>query len=878
MHHFQVVISHLIPKDQASTFLVPDTDFPSDWALRLFQACQSEAASSSTDFFTSFLAAPPPLLWAETWCLWEAARFCVTSRLRTPFGSPTHLFETIERAVVSVAKLAKGAGPDPHQGVVLRRATNLLSMVDFLEKQVYNAYEGSHLLASCSPQAVGFFRGNRKVCEDWFARVRQPLLLASLACNMGPLSIFHGTQKLKEIATLVQKNLELGKVLKELERCLPCIIHILARYGTSDTIAGIHIWLKSLLVELQQKHFLFPWLEAALLCSRGNFERGADHFLKLVTQMLGSKSVRMEHDIFQLASTLITTSYVELHDWAGLSSWPSVLEEARTIYPSVENGCDPNFLRALMTFETQGSQAAQELLRSSQVLEVGSNVGYHMTWLSCEQQHLSSLVRLSSLQGTSVIQSDLHRTSSVLISILQDSHHLLPAQIQETLLLLSATDLLEELAGKGGARIQARQPQITSDTFSSLSQPTAYLISKFDEIGGLFRGASQSPSVSRYLGLIVARTQGNLRFAEHLVSKTELAHLPLEFLLEQAQIKLFRGEHTEVLRIIAEILRPADHLHRAHFLPVNEVKSIALLTASWLVSGEKLADAVVLGELSPLLSGLREDSSLDPRASHATLVESLLVFSAHEAPGFGRAWFKLASWVYRQGWELLDRLRLGKAADILTSSENARLLELVGPTSTSRTPESVVDDLYSAFRGVLVDDTKEETLPTLRSQILRLAPQTQVIIEDILEVLEKVRDRLLSYYSRAIEGYFRFLAIGSSTASAFSDLLAESYDQDSEECTLVTASLRILRLLVKYGVHLQKPLSNGIEKSSALCWQDIAPQLFARLGHPEEFVRKKLTEIICKISAVAPESVAYPTLVATFGLLLLPSSSVCLPA
>jgi len=466
----------------------------------------------------------------------------------------------------------------------------------------------------------------------------------------------------------------------------------------------------------------------------------------------------------------------------------------------------------------------------------------------------------------------------VLISILQDSHHLLPAQIQETLLLLSATDLLEELARKGGARIQARQPQITSDTFSSLSQPTAYLISKFDEIGGLFRGASQSPSVSRYLGLIVARTQGNLRFAEHLVSKTELAHLPLEFLLEQAQIKLFRGEHTEVLRIIAEILRPADHLHRAHFLPVNEVKSIALLTASWLVSGEKLADAVVLGELSPLLSGLREDSSLDPRASHVTLVESLLVFSAHEAPGFGRAWFKLASWVYRQGWELLDRLRLGKAADILTSSENARLLELVGPTSTSRTPESVVDDLYSAFRGVLVDDTKEETLPTLRSQILRLAPQTQVIIEDILEVLEKVRDRLLSYYSRAIEGYFRFLAIGSSTASAFSDLLAESYDQDSEECTLVTASLRILRLLVKYGVHLQKPLSNGIEKSSALCWQDIAPQLFARLGHPEEFVRKKLTEIICKISAVAPESVAYPTLVATFGLLLLPSSSVCLPA
>jgi hypothetical protein len=39
------------------------------------------------------------------WALWECARFCINSRLKTPFGGAVQTFENIERLAVQVASL-----------------------------------------------------------------------------------------------------------------------------------------------------------------------------------------------------------------------------------------------------------------------------------------------------------------------------------------------------------------------------------------------------------------------------------------------------------------------------------------------------------------------------------------------------------------------------------------------------------------------------------------------------------------------------------------------------------------------------------------------------------------------------------------------------
>lgn len=100
----------------------------------------------------------------------------------------------------------------------LDKGLNLILFVDFLEKQVehhpsftfefgslssllfspypkvYNAYEGSLAIAPSPKNSTVFFRANRKVCEDWFSRVRPQLLVASLSCNAGPSLYYYGMQ------------------------------------------------------------------------------------------------------------------------------------------------------------------------------------------------------------------------------------------------------------------------------------------------------------------------------------------------------------------------------------------------------------------------------------------------------------------------------------------------------------------------------------------------------------------------------------------------------------------------------------------------------------------------------------------------------------
>lgn len=270
-------------------------------------------------------------------------------------------------------------------------------------------------------------------------------------------------------------------------------------------------------------------------------------------------------------------------------------------------------------------------------------------------------------------------------------------------------------------------------------------------------------------------------------------------------------------------------------------------------------------------------------------MENCYLSAVQEAPLLGRPWFKLASWCYRQGRELLDRSREGKPTEVLTAPE---LLQLDGILSTAglTNPKQLIEDLYAVFRRMILDDGgQEEESLTMKHQVQAVIPNSPSVVEDVLELFEKIRDRLLSLYSRAIDGYFRFLAVGFDSprfvsfpfspcfassknknvkycslfpSCEFSTQLADSYDHDSEDCNITTASLKILRILVKYGVHLQKSLSNGIEKSPARSWQGIVPQLFARLSHPEAFVCKKLAEIICKVCEVSAASVAYPVVVA----------------
>lgn len=86
------------------------------------------------------------------------------------------------------------------------------------------------------------------------------------------------------------------------------------------------------------------------------------------------------------------------------------------------------------------------------------------------------------------------------------------------------------------------------------------------------------------------------------------------------------------------------------------------------------------------------------------------------------------------------------------------------------------------------------------------------------------------------------------------------YLQDAD-CSTITATLRLLRLIVKHALELQVVLEAGLASTPTRPWKGIIPQLFSRLNHPETYVRRRLSELLCRVAEDAPHLITFPAVV-----------------
>ena len=87
----------------------------------------------------------------------------------------------------------------------------------------------------------------------------------------------------------------------------------------------------------------------------------------------------------------------------------------------------------------------------------------------------------------------------------------------------------------------------------------------------------------------------------------------------------------------------------------------------------------------------------------------------------------------------------------------------------------------------------------------------------------------------------------------------------------LTATLRLLRILAKYGYDLQpvlgyfsslprvllerlcwQVLSEGLRTTPVQPWEAIVPQLFSRIGSVSPFVQQHVCELLCRVGLVGP--------------------------
>ena len=153
----------------------------------------------------------------------------------------------------------------------------------------------------------------------------------------------------------------------------------------------------------------------------------------------------------------------------------------------------------------------------------------------------------------------------------------------------------------------------------------------------------------------------------------------------------------------------------------------------------------------------------------------------------------------------------------------------------------------------LTQHTQEEEVKVIRRQLMTVCPALEAMpsLDGLIIIWQGVRNRIFKHYQLAARAYFRFLNLSGHNPD----------DTQGVDDMDVTATLRLLRLLVKYAIELKVELEAGFLTTPTKPWKGIIPQLFSRLNHPDNNVRQSVLSLLCRVGADTPHYIIYPAVV-----------------
>lgn len=291
------------------------------------------------------------------WSIHEAARYCVSLRLRTNLGGPTQTFAAFERMLLEIPNVllqdtelteCKYIGSYNFHLLPMRL---LLEFVEALKKNVYNAYEGSCVLSCLPRQSSLFFRANRKVCEEWFSRICEPMMNAGLALHCHDASLHYCALRLQDLKNLAvsafkektrgtQENVHnlRPRLAVDVLKVLRHASLVLCRKHESDALIGLWRW------SVMTFPFLFvdddkasqgvtecyghlSWMNGLVYQAQGHYEKAAAHFSHLLQSEEALSS--LGSDGIQFVIARVIESYTSLSDWKSLEVWLTELQALR---------------------------------------------------------------------------------------------------------------------------------------------------------------------------------------------------------------------------------------------------------------------------------------------------------------------------------------------------------------------------------------------------------------------------------------------------------------------------------------------------------------------------------------------------------------------
>ncbi|KAL9245034.1 hypothetical protein vseg_018733 [Gypsophila vaccaria] len=915
------------------------------------------------------------------WAIHEAARYCTTTRLRTNLGGPTQTFAALERMLLDVAHMLQlvtehndgGLSIMGSHGTRLLPMRLLLDFVEALKKNVYNAYEGSSVLPCASRQSSLFFRANKKVCEEWFSRICEPMMNAGLALQCHDAVVHYCSLRLQELRfSLVSTSREKSRLQmtdnqhtrrsKSAGDIMYIVRHMalaLCKKHESAALTGLQKWVhltfSSLLDESLQDakdsplSGPFSWITGLVHQADGAYEKAAAFFTHLLQTEEFLSSVGA--DGIQFTIERVIESYAAVSDWRSLDSWLLELQNLRAKYSGkgysgalTTTGNEINAIHALAHFDQGDIQAAWASLdltpKSSSELTLDPKLALQRS----EQMLLQAL--LCKAEGKlDLVQDELRKAKLMLDEILT----VLPldgfSEAVPYAIHLHCIDALEEECGlnKLLGKPSSSEAFVNSllhvaDLPMSLVQQDCNSWLKLFRVYRTILPASASTlKLSKNL-MGLARKQGNSGLANHFKNYLR-DQIDSGLEISNRQFLISSLTYEEILLLYAENKFSDAFAYmwsyvKSSFLSSECVDSIVadnrlmakacLKFSNWL--RQDYADFSVKDVVGDVVTNFNQSRGgneslmkecMTSEPSTLLVVEEIAGIAAKLAtrlcPTMGKSWISYASWCFSQAKEssfpshdtslhscylsrILDseivpkrfsltvdeisRVRsiisqLLSAKDKTEGKETHPWVELADDLddfNLSTVVDKVVKVIESAAGAPGVENFACESLPavvssqlhkTLLDEIVQTEEDITSSLNGLVDIWWSLRRRRVSLYGHAAHGFIQYLSYSSSKDSGSPSLSHDFKSFSPNNSSLVLrATLYILHILLNYGLELKDTLEPALSAVPLSPWQEVTPQLFARLGsHPEPKTRKQLEGLVMMLAKSTPWSVIYPTLV-----------------
>ncbi|KAK8726162.1 hypothetical protein OTU49_010400, partial [Cherax quadricarinatus] len=886
------------------------------WQDDLFAMCQRvERMTKAEDWSLPILASHlRTLLWK--WLAWEPAQHCIANKLKTTLGKPLDTFTSIEGVIKSRAKEVKECGQDLEKGQLSvkneddKSATKnmngmekadgesnnvkiqslavmlLVEFVESLEKAMFNASDGCAVAVPPPNKSVRtFFRTNRQTCTEWLSRIRAAVIIVSLNCGRPEVAIRHSYKLLQE---LKDNNNTQGN---DFERAVCYCARALVAEGCDEGVSGLYHWCRD---HIGRR---FAWLKPAVYSAGNKFEKSLRGYLQFLEGIEDSeeadKDKTMESDsgsshgtpgshvdvkqldplIQEFIYSQIAECYSKLSQWGELQKWMMQVRsnqkdsESAAFHSGLLNMYrNLSHVQALAHFDSADPVGVTASLTNSVSLVDWSR---GQNWIMWKRFQDINTVLLHSFTSTVYPQPSTSR----------DSIRKIVSECQEQV------EWLLQLF-----------------TLSSCSTMHLHLLLFHQVLHEARKQENMEFAESTLIGLLGSVSSSLLDAVLEAVPSAEYNPLQAKLHREAAKMLACKGHVAQGCAVLAGAvvgLNPSLATLAATdtillTLPPNEAghlcaRSIITLNKWWsqderrlLMCGDTATSVPSwMDKLHTVYQEMKEfvPEELQPLAdvSHSTLplLESkmghILTLAATQCPTLPKVWFHIASWCFRWGRKILEHSSTNDSQ--LSEVDRKRIEEILAPVIglESGDCQEKVEEMCLLLANMRPgQDTQEEEEEDLRLEEVQGFHQVTAqitttlqcwglsssLIADLssrlVEVYRAVQERHYTVLIAAAKAYFRFLK----TSHGFSV-------SHADQCTVST--LRLLRLMVKHASELREVLEKGLAETPTRPWKTIIPQLFARLNHPEPYVRGSISELLCRLAEDFPHLIVFPAVVGSAG-------------